>query len=122
MIKGSRITMNGISLEKILADEQSCEIAQHLREEAKTLAVQCGVRRCYTSSRKHLSRSGRPHKAVSVLLSTELDPFLKDETLALRDIADLFHVSLSELRFYQQRLAIRRKRGPKFGSGRAKAA
>lgn len=108
-----RIKVDGIPLEDVLVVEQSIEIAQHLKCEAKTLAAQCGVRRRTSGTRIRLSRPGRPTKAVSLLLLRELEYFLKDETLLLRENADLFGLTLNELGFYQRRLSVHRKRGRK---------
>ena len=47
-MKDLHITVDGIPLEDVLAAEQNNEIALHLKNEAKTLAVQCGVRRSVT--------------------------------------------------------------------------
>lgn len=116
IMNDSHIRINGMPLEDLLAVERSIEISEHFREEVKTLAVQCGVRRRHTSPRMRFCRPGRPRKAVSLLLLAELEPYLKDETLVLRDIADLFEISLNDLKFYQRRLSVRRKRGRKCGN------
>ncbi len=113
IMSDSHIRINGMPLEGVLAAEQSIEISKHFREEVKALAVQCGVRRCHTSPRVRLCRPGRACKAVSLLLLAELEPYLRDETLVLRDIADLFEISLNDVKFYQRRLSVQRKKGRK---------
>ncbi len=117
----SRINIDGIPPEEVLAVAQSKEIALHLRDEAKKLAAQCGVRRCSSPPHIHFSRPGRPRKGISLPLLFELEPYLRDESCSLSDIAELFGLSTSNLRFYQRRLAIERKRGRKYQSNEMKA-
>ncbi len=112
-MKDLHITVDGIPLEDVLAAEQSNEIALHLKNEAKTLAVQCGVRRCSSTPHMHLSRPGRPMRGMSTILLAEIEPYLRDESCLLSEIADLFGLSMNDLKFYQHRLAIQRKRGRK---------
>jgi hypothetical protein len=66
-------------------------------------------------------RPGRPKKAVSIILLTDLEPFLRDDSYSLAGIGELFGLSVSELQFYMRRLELRRKRGrkPRFEQGRA---
>jgi hypothetical protein len=109
----SRITVDGVPLEDALAVEQSNEIALHVKNEAKRLAAQCGVRRCSSTPHQRLGRPGRPRRAASLTLLAELEPYLRDESCLLTEIADLFGLSMNDLKFYQRRLAILRKRGRK---------
>jgi hypothetical protein len=109
----SRITVDEIPLEDVLAIERSVEIARHLTNEVRKLAKQCGVRRCSSTSHRRLGRLGRPRRGTSITLLAELEPYLRDESCSLRDIADLFGLSMNDVKFYQHRLAIQRKRGRK---------
>ena len=107
------ITVDGIPLEDVLAFEQSKEIAQHMTTEVRTLAKECGIRRCSSTPQQRLCRSGRPMRGVSTILLAEIEPYLKDDELLLRDVAELFGISVHDVKFYQRRLKIQRKRGRK---------
>jgi hypothetical protein len=95
----SSITIDGLPLADLLAAEQSNEIALHMKNEVKKLVGECGVRRCSSSPRTHFSRPGRPRKATSLPLLFELEPYLRDESCPLSEIADLFGLSMNDLRF-----------------------
>lgn len=109
----SHITIGSVPPKEALAIERSIEITQHLRDELRTLATQCGLRRSPGKPVYRLGRPGRPKKAVSILLLADLEPFLKDDSYALAGIAELFGLSVGELQFYGRRLGIQRKRGRK---------
>ena len=109
----SHITIDGIPLGEALALEKSKEVERHLRNEIADIATQCGLKRCPSKSHAHFGRPGRPRKAVSLPLLSELEPYLKDDACPLADIADLFKFSMGELQFYMRRLELHRKRGRK---------
>lgn len=109
----SRITVDGVPLGDVLAVEQSNEIALHVKNEAKRLAAQCGVRRCSSTQHQRMGRPGRPRRAASLTLLAELEPYLRDEECRINEIADLFGMSAHDVRFYQRWLQIQRKRGRK---------
>lgn len=109
-------------LKEALAIERSTEITQHLRDELRTLATQCALRRSPSKPTYRLGRPGRPKKAISIPLLADLEPFLKDDSYALAKIAELFGMSVGELQFYGRRLGIRRKRGRKARVEKSRAA
>jgi hypothetical protein len=106
-------TVNGVPLDVVLDEERSAEIERHLRQEQSSLARDCGLRRCPTPRSIQMGRRGRSGRAYSVRLMGELEPFLQDGSLPCDGIADLFEISPGELRAYQVRLGIQRKRGRK---------
>jgi hypothetical protein len=117
----SCITVTGVPLNEALGLAQSIEIAQHFHDEVSTRGKQCGLRRCPSKPKMSFGRPGRPKKAVSITLLTDLEPFLKDDSYSLAGISELFGLSVSELQFYMRRLGLHRKRGrkPRFEQRRA---
>jgi hypothetical protein len=117
----TRITVNGVPLKEALATAQSFEIANHVRSEVSARGKECGLRRCSSKAKMNFGRPGRPKKAVSITLLTDLEPFLKDDSYSLAGISELFGLSTGELQFYMRRLGLHRKRGrkPRFEQRRA---
>lgn len=109
----SHITVDGLPLEMFLADEESNEIALHVKSEAQKLVRQCGVRHCRSPRRTRLCRPGRPPRGLSLTLLAEIEPYLRDDEFSVSEIADLFGLSANDVRFYQYRLQIQRKKGRK---------
>ncbi len=108
-------TINGVPLDVVLDEERSAEIEDHVRKEQLKLARGCGLRRCSTPRRFHVGRPGRPHRVYSVPLMRDLEPYLRDQGLRCDGIAELFGISLGELRAYQKHLGIRRRWGRRAG-------
>lgn len=118
----SKITVCGVPLEDVLASEQSKEIARHLTTEVRAIAKQCGLRRSGGSTHQRLCRSGRPMRGISLQILNELEPYLRDEECRIHEIADLFGMSAHDVRVYQHRLQIQRKRGRKCRNDKRRAA
>jgi hypothetical protein len=117
-----RITVDGMLLENVLDFEESKEISQHLSTEVRTIARQCGIRRCSSTPHQRLCRPGRPQKGISLPRLDELEPYLRDEECRINEIADLFGMSAHDVRFYQRRLQIQRKRGRKYRNSERRVA
>lgn len=52
-------------------------------------------------------------RGVSLILLIDIEPYLSDDELLLRNIAELFGIPLNDVKFYQRWVAIERKRGRK---------
>jgi hypothetical protein len=112
-MNNSRITVDRMPLEEFLADEHSIEIALHVKTEAQTLAMQCGVRQRRSTQLMRLCRPGRPRRGASLTLAAKIEPYLRDDEFSVREIAELFGLSANDVKFYQFRLQIQRKKGRK---------
>jgi hypothetical protein len=111
---GSSDTTNGIPFGRVIQAEVRTDIYEHLRNEQSELAAQCGLRRA-SSPRRALGRPGRPKRAISVVLAYKLEPFLLDETWSLKDVAELFQLSIGVVRAYMEWLGVTRSKGRKRG-------
>ena len=103
-------TVNGVSLDKVLDEQKSAEIRNHMQAEQSKLAHNLGLRSTRSPRRIGLGRYGRSSKGYSVVLKENLAPYLSDDSLREEEIADLFSISVKDLRAYRRRIDSHRQR------------
>ena len=103
-------TVNGVSLDKVLDEQKSAEIRNHMQEEQSKLGHNLGLRSTRSPRRIGLGRHGRSSKGYSVVLMENLEPYVSDDRRRDEDIAQRFGISLREVRFYRRRIDSHRQR------------
>lgn len=106
-------TVNGQPLAAAVAAQQTEEITKVYQQELFSKSKAVANRKPRSSRAVRRCGGGRPKSAHSPIILENIIPLLKDQSLTIAQIGARMNMKVGEVKFYQDKAGIKRKKGRK---------
>jgi hypothetical protein len=107
------ITFNGQPLAAAVAKQQTEEITREYQQEIASISKAVAHRKPRSGRAVRRCGGGRPKSGHSLMVLDKIIPLLNDQSLTKAQIAARMNMKVGEVKHYQDKAGIERKRGRK---------